>query len=615
MKPVYFLQISKIPARISILARISDTRQVSIAGKQATLLSMTVNFRRLAMRHAGWHLPAIVAVACTPTAAFAQATAPSSITPQTLIPAAPTPPPPAIAEPSGLAPPAGSAALKVRLRAIDVDGGFPELADETAAIVAHYVGRSITLAELYAAASAIEAAHVRHGFILARVYVPPQNLVDGGTARIVLVDGFIEKVDASGVSPRARAPVLRRLDGLAGEHHIQLRDIEQPLVLAAAVPGVKLSSTLSRGTVEGGTILSLSGRQALVSGSVSVDNGYAASLGRYAVTAQVSLNSPLGHGEQFYGLVVSGYDLPKALRDDAPLRVFGGGAVFTLSSGRAFLNPEATFSRTQPLPQSGVPTTRGTLRRFSLRSGYVVARTRSRSVGIGAAVEHISEANDAIDFATRLSFDRFTVGRVQATYSGGLRGGGGFSALAQVSHGLEGLDLRVPSNPNDPAPSRQGAHPDFTKAAATLRAVKPIANGWTVQLDAKAQTSFGQPLFRSEQGALEGSDALSVYVGGATAVDALVTGRVELGHALPAIAPLGGLSLSPYLFGAGGIGKVERPTAIETASYSAENVGVGVRAALGRTGLGFAVEYGRGFSDLAQFDKAERLSASASLSF
>lgn len=563
-------------------------------------------------------LPVLVATTLllAPAAARAQATAPSSVTPSTLRPPVQGAPPPELAEPARLAPPAGGETLKVRLADIAVEGGFPELADETAAIVAHYTGRTITLTELYEAASAIEAAHIRRGFIFARVAIPPQKLVDDGTARIVVVDGFIERVDAGAVARRARVAVVGRVGPLAGRRHLRLKDIEQPLVLTGTVPGLTLSSTLARGSTDGGAQLVLSGAQSPVSGGVSIDNGYAASLGRYAIVAQVSLNSLFGRGEQFYGLLVGGHDLSKTFSRSAPLRVLGGGGVVTTRNGRGSINPEVTFSQTQPLPQSGVPTTRGTLSRFSLRAGYVVARTRRRAIALGATLEHVEEANDAVDFATRLSLDRFTVGRVQATFSRGLAGGGGFSAFAQVSRGIEGDDLRAPSaDPNAPIASRQGAHPAFTKANLAFSATRPIAGGWSSTANLKGQTSFGQPLFRSEQAVLEGADALSAYIGGATAVDAAATGRIEIAHGVAVPAPFAGIRLAPYVFGAAGIGKLERPSAIEAASYTLANLGIGVRGGLGRPRLTFTVEYAHGFSDLARFDQEDRLAGSIGFSF
>ncbi len=95
---------------------------------------------------------------------IAQSTAPSSITPPTLRPpSAGNDHATVIPEAEGLTPPTGAEGLDVHIERIEVEGGFAEVARETGTIVAQIAGRRVTLAELYAAASAIEAAHARAG--------------------------------------------------------------------------------------------------------------------------------------------------------------------------------------------------------------------------------------------------------------------------------------------------------------------------------------------------------------------------------------------------------------------------------------------------------------------
>ncbi|MEO7469360.1 MAG: ShlB/FhaC/HecB family hemolysin secretion/activation protein [Sphingobium limneticum] len=546
--------------------------------------------------------------------AWGQSAAPSSITPPTLLPpahhgdTAPT-----IPQAEGLKPPKGAEELVVRLEGVDVVGGFPEVAVEIRAITAKFVGREVTLAELYAAASAVEAAHARHGFVLARVVVPPQQLVSGGRFRLVVIDGFIESVDVSGVPERVRSSVAARAGFLAGRRHLTLDEIERPLLLAGEVPGLILASTLAPGIEQGGARLLLSGRQSLVSGNVSVENGFVQSLGRVGVTAQVSVNSLLGLGEQIYGFAVSGYDLTRVFDDDAPVRVLGGGIVLAPGDGRLSLNTEVTYSHTRPEVQPGIPLTRGKLRRLSFRGGYVLEKTRSSAMSINGTVEQIQESNDAIDFGVRLSLDRFVVGRLGASYSRTLVGGTVVVATAQISHGLGGLDAGQLAS--GMLPSRQGADTDFTKATIALRVAAPVGGRYQFRLFGRGQTSFGQSLFRSEQTALEGSDALSAYTGGMTAVDAAVTARAELGGGLALAGKRKPLRLAPYVFVAAGTGWIERPTAVEKGGFTLANLGAGTRGAIAGTRLTFALEYAHGFSALARFDKVDRISLSAAIGF
>ncbi len=232
-------------------------------------------------------------------------------------------------------------------------------------------------------------------------------------------------------------------------------------------------------------------------------------------------------------------------------------------------------------------------------------------MSLSGAIEQIRESNDAIDFGVRLSLDRFTVARLGATYSAPVRGGN-MAMSVQVSQGLGGLDAG--DLPTRVLPSRQGAATDFTKLALTYRIGAPVGAGGELSVTARGQTSFGRPLFRSEQTALEGSDALSAYIGGETAVDAAIVARAEFARPF-ALGRRQWLRLSPYLFGGAGKGWVERATVVERANLAAVNLGGGLRGGITGTRIGFALEYARGFSAVKRFDDVDRIALSASIGF
>jgi hemolysin activation/secretion protein len=553
-----------------------------------------------------------------PTSAFAQVAAPSTVTPSTLRPEktdngfrVDIP------EAGGLKAPAGAETLQVKLDSVVVEGGFPEVAAETEAEVSQLRGQTVTLARIYEVASQIEATHARAGFVLARVVIPPQDLKDGGTLQIVVIDGFIEQVDVSGVPKRVRAVVARRLAGLQGRKHLRLSDIEMPLLIANEIPGLTLRSTLIRGNQPGGTRLAIEGKHQLVSGSVGADNSLASSLGTWSVNAQASLNSAFGAGEQFYGFVSSGYDISKLFSGDVRERVLGGGAVFAFGDGRFTLNPEATFTRTQPSPSLGAPATLGDLHRFVLRASYTLAKTRSQAMLLSGSVEQLEESNKAPDFALTLSRDRYMVARLGLGFDRFDVDHGSFGAAAQLSQGLGDLGARTLADvvASGVGYSRVGARDDFTKITAQAHALLPLAAGWDLAASAKAQTSFGAAVFRAEQFSLEGADGVSAYVGGATAVDQGAAARLELRHRFIAGGGKLGLAVSPYVFGSGGLGSISKPTILEPRNLDVAALGAGIRAGVASVGLYFNLEYAYGFSNVAALDKSDRVNVTATLRF
>ena len=549
---------------------------------------------------------------------LAQIAAPITVTPPSLVPQ------PRdngihidIPEIGALEAPVGSEDLSVTPGDIIIEGGFPEVRPATDDIVAALRGRQITLREIYAAASAIEAAHIRAGFLLARVSVPPQDLKNGGALRLIVTDGFIEAVDVSGLPERVRSAVLARAGKLTGRRHLRLADIEQPLTIASDVPGLTLRSTLLRGQQAGGTKLLLEGSQQLVTGHVGADNALDPSLGTYEFSAQVALNSALGHGEQIYGFAALGYDLGKLASSDAPVRVLGGGITLPLGNGRLAINPEATFSRTRPAPGAGAPQTVGTLRRLTLRGNYTLVRARTRQSSVSVTLEQIDEALALPDFGATLSHDRYSALRLGATWSLTTGNRSQYSASLQASHGLGNLgsisaaDALATGTPF----SRQGVSTNFCRLSASGRASWQLGGSAVLSTSARGQSTFGHAVFRSEQFSLEGSEGLSAYVGGTTAVDEGVVGRVEIETRAYQSSKTLGLRLLPYVFAAAGTGRIDAPTALEPGSISAASFGAGLRADLGQSGLSLSAEYAHGLSGYRTLVAVNRFNIGVGLRF
>ena len=556
---------------------------------------------------------AVLALAgALPNAARAQAGAPVTVTPPTLAP-----------EhrnagfsldlPSGgaLLAPRGAENLSVAPGSIEVSGAFREVTEQTNAIVASISGRRLSLAEIFAAASAIEAAHARAGYVLARVSVPPQDLRDGGPLRIMVTDGFIEAVDVSALPVRVRGPLRREAGKLENRPHLRMRDIEQALMLASDTPGLTLRSTLMRGQRPGGARLLLEGAQQPLSADLGGDNSYDSSLGTYGVHAELTLNSALGLGEQIYGFVASGYDVSRLFADGAPAAILGGGMVMPLGDGHLSINPEATFSRTRPTPEIGAPATVGWLQRQTLRANYTLVRSRQTTGGISLALERIDESNEAIGFTPALSHDRYLAVRFGASWSRQFPDGRGLGAWLRLSQGLGDTGAITAAAGAVPY-TRQGASDSFTHLNAGANARFALGAFGILSLQAKGQGSFGKAQFRAEQFTPEGPDGLSAYTGGVTTVDEGGAARAEFSPArAPAIRPFG-FTLQPYAFAAVGGGRIDRPTLQEPGGFTAASLGLGTHAALGGS-LQLGLEYAHGFSAYSPLDHADRLNLTLGL--
>jgi hemolysin activation/secretion protein len=167
----------------------------------------------------------VAALLLPPSAALSQV-APSQVTPQTLRPVAPSPTGDLPSSGSEqLHAPAGAERLSFIVGRIVIKGPFPELDTETRALLRTVEGHRVTVAQVYEFANALEQAYARAGYVLVRVTVPQQKLNDHGRLLIVIVDGFVEKVQVDNVPDPVRALVSARMASLVGRRHIKLGEI------------------------------------------------------------------------------------------------------------------------------------------------------------------------------------------------------------------------------------------------------------------------------------------------------------------------------------------------------------------------------------------------------
>jgi hemolysin activation/secretion protein len=549
----------------------------------------------------------------------AQIVAPSQVTPQSLRPDSGSRDQGiALSGQPALTPPIGAENLDILVGDVRVDGAFSELASLTAAKVREINGKRVSVAQIYAFAQSIEQIYAQAGYTLARVVVPPQKLVDQGTLVIVVVDGFIEGIDVTGVPERVRRVVVARLGFLIGLRRLKRAAIERGLLVAGDVPGLKLRSTLMRGVSDGGARLVLEGEHDLVTGSLGADDRLSRSLGTWQLRGSVAVNNALGFGEQIYGTAGSGADLRAAVAGVSPLAVYGGGAVIPLGTDGLTLNPEYTYSKTQTPQAPGVPASLGTFERFALRLRDPVVWTRSSSLNINLSVEYVTQEVLAPAFGVPLNNDRYGVVRAGPDYAMSLPWGAGLQLGAVLSQGLGGRTEADAIASGVPL-SRAGAGPDFTKITGNVRLSQPLLADLRLDLIGFGQLSAGKPMLRSEQFQLDGTEAVSAFAAGTFNVDQGATLRGELVRPFAARFDAVAATVSPYLFGSIGRGWLFDVTAVEQSTINAGAVGFGARStvdvAAGLPGLSFGLELARQFTDVAGLRQGWRGNVNAMVTF
>ena len=195
--------------------------------------------------------------------------------------------------PSGVAP--GGPSFKVTGFVIEGNTVIPT--DELQAQIASYLGKRMTLAELYDVADVLTRYYRAKGYGLADV-APPAQKITTGTVRLQVIEGRLGKITIQG-NTRTRTAVLeKRAAGLNPGDVYTDAAAERAALLMNDLPGVNAHGILSQGAEFGTSDLLFKINETGYSGDVSLDDYGRAVLGRWRLNADVNINSFTGGGDQ-----------------------------------------------------------------------------------------------------------------------------------------------------------------------------------------------------------------------------------------------------------------------------------------------------------------------------
>lgn len=547
-----------------------------------------------------WRLAWVLPFCLAPLLASAQQA--PLITPRDLRPETLAKPPAILPQPAPAEVPPNAEELFVHIGEISVKDGFPELVTSTEALLSQVRMQRISVASLYRLAESVEMLYHEAGYVLVRVLVPPQKLNDGDTLRLIVLDGFVERIDASAVDERSRNRVWTVMQRLVGQHRLDSEALERALTLAGRSPGLALRSTLLAGTEPGGVILKLDGTFTRISGSFSADDRLSNLLGPWQTTLQVTLNELIGAGVQLYANVSGGRDWGSAFQGDAPRRVSGGGAIIPIGNNGWSINPEFTSSVSQPMPQPGVPRSLSNFERYTLRLIYPLILNRQEELTITGTLDATHQIDTLPDFqltaadgsslgAFVLDQDRLRVARLGANWRKTLASAGHLNAGATISAGITSLGARTRADVavSGIAMSRMDAKPDFIKIEGNLVYEQQLPMGLQSKSLLRAQAALNGVLPGSELFSLDGEDALSTFTSGSISDDDGWVVRQEFTRPTTWQVGYAEVNLVPYVFGAAG--KTSSQLAIGISRGLSKAYGFGMR--MQWRSVNFSMEYGR----------------------
>ncbi len=454
----------------------------------------------------------------------------------------------------------------------------PGLTKVTQALLAPHQAQPLLSADAAKLGVALERTYAGAGFILARVSLVPPSPDRPNQLKFRVISGFIERVDVEGLSPRVRARAKRLLVSVTRQPWLTASTLNRKLLLINELPGVSVSAVLAKGVEFGGAVLVVRGRADGLHATAGAANTLGANLDRINSNLALESDDLLGQGEQAviqasgdFGYHVLTTDPRfRALVAQLSAPVFEDGLKFDLS----FIDVS-----NHPITPVNSPPFMTSFEKLSLGLSYPFILAPTGSVS-GAVT--LDAQTDRRRLATTpkvdIDLDQTRVLRTRLDFINRAAPFNGVVwAQVQQSFGLDGFGAHNPNEASVFRPlSRQGADTRFWATEASWLWRQPLPFGVTLNDTGKAQTSYGQPLLRSEQIGLTGVDALTVFTDGTLQGDYGFETRLEqsTNHVL------WGQAISPYIFEAvGGMGAC-KPTAVERAYVRVAAGGIGVRASL-----------------------------------
>ncbi len=465
--------------------------------------------------------------------------------------------------------PAGSEKIQFVLKTIKFDGVSVYSDAQLQSVFGDSIGQKISLADLYGIAGELTRRYRNDGYILTRVFVPPQE-ISGGVVRLRVVEGYVDQITVTGGQDSARPQIESYARNVRnGTAPANIHEIERALLLINDLPGIKARSILSPSKTNTGA----SDLQVLVTrkpydAQLDANNYGTKYLGPYQVGAAASLNSMLGNNERITAQTV----YAPGARLEHELAYFALGFMQPVGNMGTKLRLDASYTDTDPgfqLKQFDVEG-KSEFLAFTVEHPLI----RSRRVNLNGHVGIDARNVNTEDNLQPERKDRIRAARAGARleYLSTQWGAAYNMAEFEVSQGL-GILGATDNNLNV---SRPGADKTFTKIEAELQRLQRIADDINILAAVHGQVS-NNPLLTSEQFGIGGMNYGRGYDPSEVVGDDGVAGKVEIQWEKPVNAPF----LEDWqAFGFYDVGKVwqQEATSSDLKANSVASTGFGLRS-------------------------------------
>lgn len=380
--------------------------------------------------------------------------------------------------------------------------------------------KKLALKDLQDATQIITHYYQEKGYVLARAYLPKQD-VTGGWVRITIAEGNFGQLRLNNHTRVSSALLQKSVAGIKSGQVISDTALERGLLLLSDIPGIEVSNTLRPGNHPGTADLLVEATPGpLFSGSLTADNYGDRYTGNHRLSGNLSLKNPLGFGDQASLRLLgsnkhqhyyrAGYDLPV---NDSPVRV---GVAYSEMSYRL-------------AEDFAVLDAHGRAEITSLYASYPVIRTRLFNLTAQLQYED-KKMRDDIGLSEKHSAKDVGLSTLSVTLNNQDRWLSGGQSSLSLSYGLGRLNI---GDGQDRFWDRRSANTQggFSKINITALRLQNLGDRFQWYTQVNAQWASGN-LDPSEKFSLGGPYGVRAYDGGSGNGDEGIQFSTELRYAL-----------------------------------------------------------------------------------
>ncbi len=391
------------------------------------------------------------------------------------------------------------------IRAIQIAGAQAIPESVVYAQVADAIGHELSFAQLDELALRITRHYRQSGFLLARAYLPAQEIKDG-VVRIAILEGRLGEVRINNRSRLADSVVAAHLDKMQPGQTLAQETLEREMLLLSDLPGVEIRSTLKPGASIGTTDLDVQlADKSPYAGGLELDNFGNPYSGEWRLGGNVTVGNLTGHGDTLAlrATVAQGLSYGR-LAWQMPLGSAGTQAGVAGSAMRYQLGNDFSLLDSHGSASIG-----------SLYLLHPLVRSRLSNIDGQLLYDHklLRDDIDSTQTHTRKNIDLFSVG-LSGTHADELLGGGlsNWSLAYAAGH----LELDASTLQLDQASHKTAGH--FGRFNITAARIQELTQDWTLAAFFKGQKA-SKNLDGAEKMALGGADGVRAYPQGEAACD------------------------------------------------------------------------------------------------